>query len=210
MITAAPSPPTHHQQQTTRLITTRRHAVETNSKFKQPNSYRREILHVGSKLNFRSPARQVFIDTTGPDFISWNDINGIDEVKREIEEIIDYLKNPALLRLRGVSRIGGVLLAGAPGTGKTLLAKAIAAESGVRMFTCSGACVCGGWRTGTGLLEGSKRGWLLETQEHALNTHHTRATHALSRATHAPKSHTNHNIHNNNHQQKPSSKTITQ
>lgn len=100
--------------------------------------YRREILHVGSKLNFRSPARQVFIDTAGPDFISWGDINGIDEVKREIEEIIDYLKNPALLRLRGVNRIGGVLLAGAPGTGKTLLAKAIAAESGVRMFTCSG------------------------------------------------------------------------
>ncbi|WIA15942.1 hypothetical protein OEZ85_012685 [Tetradesmus obliquus] len=100
--------------------------------------YRREILHVGTKLNFRSPARQVFIDTSGPEFIGWDDINGIDEVKAEIEEIIDYLKNPALLRLRGVSRIGGVLLAGAPGTGKTLLAKAIAAESGVKMFTCSG------------------------------------------------------------------------
>jgi cell division protease FtsH len=100
--------------------------------------YRREILHVGTKLNFRSPARQVDIDTTAPDFIRWDDINGIDEVKREISEIIDYLKNPALLRLRGVSRIGGVLLAGAPGTGKTLLAKSIAAESGVRMFTCSG------------------------------------------------------------------------
>eukprot|EP00878_Enallax_costatus_P001473 GHUV01001624.1.p1 GENE.GHUV01001624.1~~GHUV01001624.1.p1 ORF type:complete len:977 (+),score=283.07 GHUV01001624.1:432-2933(+) len=100
--------------------------------------YRREILHVGTKLNFRSPARQVFIDTSGPEFIGWDDINGIDEVKQEIEEIIDYLKNPALLRLRGVSRIGGVLLAGAPGTGKTLLAKAIAAESGVKMFTCSG------------------------------------------------------------------------
>ncbi|GLI67098.1 hypothetical protein VaNZ11_011303 [Volvox africanus] len=100
--------------------------------------YRREMLHVASKLNFRTPAREVRIDTTSPDFIKWDDINGIDEVKNEITEIIEYLRNPALLRSRGVARIGGVLLAGAPGTGKTLLAKAIAAEGGVRMFTCSG------------------------------------------------------------------------
>ncbi|GLC69378.1 ATP-dependent zinc metalloprotease FTSH 1 [Pleodorina starrii] len=100
--------------------------------------YRREMLHVASKLNFRTPAREVRIDTTSPDFIKWDDINGIDEVKREITEIIEYLRNPGLLRSRGVARIGGVLLAGAPGTGKTLLAKAIAAEGGVRMFTCSG------------------------------------------------------------------------
>ena len=78
------------------------------------------------------------IDKKAPDFIAWDDINGIDSVKREIEEIIEYLKNPALMRSQGVARIGGVLLAGAPGTGKTLLAKSIAAESGVRMFTCSG------------------------------------------------------------------------
>lgn len=100
--------------------------------------YRRELMHVASKLNFRSPAREVRIDMTGPDFIPWDEIHGIDEVKREITEIIDYLKNPGLLRERGVARIGGVLLAGAPGTGKTLLAKSIAAESGVKMFTCSG------------------------------------------------------------------------
>ncbi|GIL84930.1 hypothetical protein Vretimale_9765 [Volvox reticuliferus] len=100
--------------------------------------YRREMLHVASKLNFRTPAREIRIDTTSPDFIKWDDINGIDEVKNEITEIIEYLRNPALLRSRGVARIGGILLAGAPGTGKTLLAKAIAAEGGVRMFTCSG------------------------------------------------------------------------
>jgi len=100
--------------------------------------YRREMLYVASKLNFRSPAREVRIDMQAPDFIAWDDINGIDAVKKEIVEIIDYLKNPAKQRKRGVNRIGGVLLAGAPGTGKTLLAKSIAAESGVKMFTCSG------------------------------------------------------------------------
>ncbi|KAG1670583.1 hypothetical protein FOA52_012156 [Chlamydomonas sp. UWO 241] len=100
--------------------------------------YRREQLVVASKLNFRSPMREVRIDTAAPDFIEWDDINGIDAVKKEIVEVIEYLKNPGLLRQKGVSRIGGVLLAGAPGTGKTLLAKSIAAESGVKMFTCSG------------------------------------------------------------------------
>lgn len=55
---------------------------------------------------------QVRIDKNAPDFIAWEDINGIDDVKREIVEIIDYLKNPALLRQRGVARIGGVLLVG--------------------------------------------------------------------------------------------------
>ncbi|MEW5306932.1 MAG: hypothetical protein WDW36_009362 [Sanguina aurantia] len=100
--------------------------------------YRREILMVASKLNFRSPARTVNIDKQSPDFIAWDDINGIDAVKDEINEVIQFLKNPALLQRQGVARIGGVLLAGAPGTGKTLLAKSIAAESGVSMFTCSG------------------------------------------------------------------------
>ena len=50
------------------------------------------MLHVASKLNFRTPAREVRIDTGSPDFIKWDDINGIDEVKKEINEIIEYLR----------------------------------------------------------------------------------------------------------------------
>jgi cell division protease FtsH len=71
---------------------------------------------VGSKLNFRSPARQVRIDTTSPDFISWDDINGIDEVKQEIQVGYAFrqLWDPCLAgqggRLRG-SQLGAT---GAP------------------------------------------------------------------------------------------------
>eukprot|EP00983_Pelagomonas_calceolata_P045080 1139547-Pelagomonas_calceolata.AAC.7 len=95
---------------------------------------------MASKLNFKVPACRslrfgpwcevhemfaayhVRIDQDAPDFIPWDEIHGIDEVKLEITEIIDYLKNPALLRQRGVARIGGVMLAGAPGTSKMQLA----------------------------------------------------------------------------------------
>jgi cell division protease FtsH len=65
------------------------------------------------------------------------DVAGIDEVEAEISEIVDYLKDPDKYRRLGARAPRGVLLAGAPGTGKTLLARATAGEAGVPFFSAS-------------------------------------------------------------------------
>ncbi|WP_329567936.1 ATP-dependent zinc metalloprotease FtsH [Kitasatospora sp. NBC_01266] len=65
------------------------------------------------------------------------DVAGIDEVKAELTEVVDFLKNPADYRKLGARMPGGVLLAGPPGTGKTLLARAVAGEAGVPFFSAS-------------------------------------------------------------------------
>ncbi len=67
------------------------------------------------------------------------DVAGIDEVKAEIFEIVDFLKNPEKYRRLGARAPKGVLLSGAPGTGKTLLARATAGEAGVPFFSASGS-----------------------------------------------------------------------
>lgn len=69
--------------------------------------------------------------------VTFNDVAGIDEAENELVEIVDFLKEPAKYTRLGGTAPKGVLLVGAPGTGKTLLAKAVAGEAGVPFFSMS-------------------------------------------------------------------------
>jgi len=91
----------------------------------------------GGALSFgQSKAKLVRPDTTE---VTFNDVAGIDEVTAEVEEIVDYLKDQRRFARLGAEVPKGVLLVGAPGTGKTLLAKAIAGEANVPFFSISGS-----------------------------------------------------------------------
>jgi cell division protease FtsH len=82
----------------------------------------------------RSRARRVEGGTT---HVTFADVAGIDEAKAELTEVVDFLKNPDRYRRLGGRIPRGVLLAGRPGTGKTLLARAVAGEAGVPFFSIS-------------------------------------------------------------------------
>ena len=71
--------------------------------------------------------------------INFTKVAGLDEEKEELEEIVDFLKNPKKYVRLGARIPKGVLLEGPPGTGKTLLAKATAGEAAVPFFTISGS-----------------------------------------------------------------------
>ncbi|GAB4484088.1 MAG: ATP-dependent zinc metalloprotease FtsH [Thermodesulfovibrionales bacterium] len=71
--------------------------------------------------------------------ITFSDVAGVDEAKGEVQEIIDFLKDPHKFQKLGGKIPKGVLLVGSPGTGKTLLARAIAGEAGVPFFSISGS-----------------------------------------------------------------------
>jgi len=90
-----------------------------------------------SALNFgRSQAKLV---TKEYSRVTFDDVAGIDEVKEEVQEIVDYLKDPQKFTRIGAQIPKGVLLVGPPGTGKTLLARAIAGEADVPFFSISGS-----------------------------------------------------------------------
>ena len=92
-----------------------------------------EQIQLAGELQKPADIRPILSDVT------FEDVAGIDEVKEELDEIIDFLKNPAKYRRFGIRMPRGVLLVGPPGVGKTLIAKAVAGEAGVPFFYHSGA-----------------------------------------------------------------------
>lgn len=91
----------------------------------------------GKALSFgKSKARLM---TDSQEKVTFDDVAGIDEAKEELQEIIEFLRDPRKFTRLGGRIPKGVLLVGAPGTGKTLLARAIAGEAGVPFFSISGS-----------------------------------------------------------------------
>eukprot|EP01103_Thecamoeba_quadrilineata_P020493 TRINITY_DN882_c0_g1_i1.p1 TRINITY_DN882_c0_g1~~TRINITY_DN882_c0_g1_i1.p1 ORF type:complete len:609 (-),score=97.12 TRINITY_DN882_c0_g1_i1:32-1765(-) len=74
---------------------------------------------------------------SGPTSVTFSDVKGVDEAKNELQEIVDFLKNPQKFQAFGARHPKGLLLVGSPGTGKTLLARAVAGEANVPFYYCS-------------------------------------------------------------------------
>ena len=91
----------------------------------------------GGAMGFGRSKAKLLSEARGK--VTFNDVAGIDEAKEEVEEIVEFLKDPRKFRRLGGKIPKGALLIGPPGTGKTLLAKAIAGEANVPFFTISGS-----------------------------------------------------------------------
>jgi len=91
----------------------------------------------GGAMGFGKSKAKLLTEKQGK--ITFEDVAGIDEAKDELEEIIEFLRNPQKFQKLGGKIPKGVLLVGAPGTGKTLLARAVAGEANVPFFTISGS-----------------------------------------------------------------------
>jgi len=91
----------------------------------------------GKAMGFGKSKAKLLTEKTGR--VTFDDVAGIDEAKQELEEIVDFLKDPQKFQRLGGKIPKGCLLVGPPGTGKTLLARAIAGEANVPFFTISGS-----------------------------------------------------------------------
>lgn len=99
--------------------------------------YRRQMQGANSLFSFgQSPARLYNKDRPK---VTFKDVAGVDEAKQELTEVVDFLKNPQKYKALGARTPKGVLLVGPSGTGKTLLAKAVAGEAGVPFFSMAGS-----------------------------------------------------------------------
>lgn len=100
-----------------------------------------QVAHNSSSTPSSSPLAQDGLESSVPisSSVTFAQVAGIDEVKDELLEIIDYLKNPKKYQDLGITLPKGVLLVGPPGVGKTMIAKAVAGEAGVPFFYQSGS-----------------------------------------------------------------------